>query len=87
VRYRRADGVLSEISEGRAMLATPVGAEVLVLNATGTIVWEALADEGDPVAIAQRVHDQHPVVPIDAIEADVRGFLAELLAESLVEAE
>jgi Coenzyme PQQ synthesis protein D (PqqD) len=78
---------LSEISEGRAMLATPAGAEVLVLNATGTIVWEALADEGDPVAIARRIHDEHPAMAVDAIEADVRGFLAELLAESLVEAQ
>ena len=40
--YRRADGVLSEILEGRAMLVAPDGTELITLNPTGTAVWDAL---------------------------------------------
>ena len=40
--YRRAEGVLSEILEGRAMLVAPDGTELITLNATRTAVWDAL---------------------------------------------
>jgi hypothetical protein len=48
-------------------------------------VWEALADVGDAAAIALRVHEQYPQIPADTIERDVQAFLAQLVAESLVE--
>ena len=58
--YRRAEGVLSEILEGRAMLVAPDGTELITLNATGTAVWDALGDLGDPSAIARRLHESRP---------------------------
>lgn len=82
--YRRAEGVLSETLEGRAMLVAPDGTELITLNATGSAVWDALADLGDPSAIAGRVHETQPGVALDVLEADVRSFLGELEAAALV---
>ena len=85
--YRRAEGVLSEILEGRAMLVAPDGTELITLNATGTAVWDALGDLGDPSAIARRLHESRPGVELDVLEADVRSFLTELEASALVVSE
>jgi Coenzyme PQQ synthesis protein D (PqqD) len=87
VTYRRAEGVLSEILEGRAMLVAPDGTELITLNATGTAVWDALADLGDPSAIAGRLHESRPGVELDVLEADVRSFLTDLEASALVVSE
>jgi hypothetical protein len=82
--YRRADGVLAEILDDRAMLVAPDGTELITLNLTGTAVWEALADTSDPAAVAARLHEQRPDVAIDRLEADVTAFLTELEAAGLV---
>jgi hypothetical protein len=87
VAYRRAEGVLSEILEGRAMLVASDGTELITLNATGTAVWNALGDVGDPSAIAARLHDARPDVALDVLEADVRAFLSELEQAELVVSE
>jgi hypothetical protein len=84
VQYRRAEGVLAEVLDDRAMLVAPDGTELITLNPTGTAVWESLADEGDPGALAARLHEQRPDVPLDRLEADVRVFLTELEVAGLV---
>jgi hypothetical protein len=73
------------MADGRAMLAAPSGAEVIVLNGTGTMVWDLLADHGDPDELVRLVHEAYPEIGADAVERDVRGFLDELLAAELVE--
>ncbi len=85
--YRRADGVLSEILEGRAMLVAADGTELITLNPTGTAVWDALGDLGDPAAIASRLHETRPDVALDVLEADVQSFLTELEEAALVVSE
>ncbi len=82
--YRRAEGVLSEVLDDRAMLVAPDGTELITLNPTGTAVWDALADVDDPAAIAARLHETRPDVALDVLEADVRAFLAELEEAALV---
>jgi hypothetical protein len=67
------------------MLAAPSGQEVIRLNATGTIVWELLADHGDAESIVREVQERYPDLPATTIERDVRGFLSELVEASLVE--
>jgi hypothetical protein len=73
------------MADGRARLAAPSGAEVSVLNGTGTMVWDLLADHGDPDELVRLVHEAYPEIGADAVERDVRGFLDELLAAELVE--
>ena len=84
MRYRRVDGVLHQVVDGRAMLIPPAGDEVIVLNPTGSAVWDALADEGDLESLAERLQRAHPAVAADAIRGDVTTFLAELEGAGLV---
>jgi hypothetical protein len=67
------------------MLAGSSGAEVIVLNETGTMVWDLLADHGDPDELVRLVHEAYPEVAADSIERDVHTFLEELVAADLVE--
>jgi hypothetical protein len=69
------------------MLVAPDGTELITLNPTGTAVWDALEHEGDPHALAARLHQQRPEVALDVLEADVLAFLEELQAAALVVAE
>ena len=69
------------------MLVAPDGTELITLNATGSAVWDALAELDDPTAIAERLHETRPGVALDALEADVRVFLTELEAAALVVSE
>jgi hypothetical protein len=62
VRYRRVDGVLHQIVDGRAMLIPPAGDGVLVLNRTGSAVWDALEAGGDADSLTARLCGAHPAV-------------------------
>jgi len=84
VRYRRVDGVLHQVVDGRAMLISPAGDEVLVLNRTGSAVWDALTDGGDAESLTETLHGAHPTVDPDAIRDDVTTFLTELEAAGLI---
>lgn len=66
------------------MLVAADGTELITLNPTGTAVWETLADEGDPAALAAKLHEQRPDVGLETLESDVRDFLTELEAAGLV---
>jgi len=83
VGYERTDGTLHEVVDGRAMLISPAGDEVVVLNGTGTIVWAALASPGDLDSLVGAVCAAHPTADPTAVAADVEGFLAELVAAGL----
>ena len=85
--YRRAEGVLSEVLDGRAMLVAPDGTELITLNSTGTAVWDALGDASEPGEIAARLQETRSDVALEVLEADVRAFLAELEEAALVVAE
>lgn len=83
MRYRQADGVLSEVVEGRRVLVTPAGDELLTLNETGSVLWDALCEPADAATLAARVTDRFPVER-SVLEADTESFLAELAAASVV---
>jgi hypothetical protein len=84
VRYRRVDGVLHQVVDGRAMLIPPAGDEVVVLNPTGSAVWNALAEGGDIESLTETLHHAHPAIAGDAIRGDIATFLAELEGAGLV---
>lgn len=84
MQYSRVDGVLHQVVEGKAMLISPAGDEVLALNRTGTTVWDALAEPADLDALVDAVRTAHPDAPDPAVTADVAAFLDELQAAGLV---
>ncbi|GMU79520.1 MAG: hypothetical protein AMXMBFR46_23100 [Acidimicrobiia bacterium] len=88
--FQRIDGVLHQTVEGRAMTIAPVGEEVITLNPTGTIVWDALGGTTggggtvDAATLVAAVCQRFPDAPVDAVTADVGTFLAELEAAGLI---
>jgi hypothetical protein len=82
--YRRSDGILDEVLDGRAALVNPEGTELLTLNEVGSVVWEALADEQPVDVLVDAVKAACENVPTESVDADVRRFLAELCALGLV---
>lgn len=90
--YQRIDGVLHQTVEGRAMIIAPAGEEVITLNPTGTIVWDALGrttgvasgDSVDAATLVAAVCQRFPDAPVDTVTADVGTFLAELEAAGLI---
>ena len=82
---RRAPGVMYEVVDGRAVLVDPQGAELVTLNPTGTLIWEALDGPSDADAIASRLIADLEGVTEDELRADVEAFLADLRKQGLVE--
>jgi predicted Rdx family selenoprotein len=54
------------------------------LDAVGTIVWERLQKGATPAVICAHVREVFADAP-DTVEADVTGFLAQLLDAALIE--
>jgi hypothetical protein len=84
MRYRRADGVLSEVVEGRAMLVTPDGTQLLTLNPTGSAIWDGLAHHDTTEALAEHLRERHMSVDPEQLQRDVASFLAELERAAVV---
>lgn len=70
-----------------AVLFHPATETYFGLNATGTLVWEAMVDGARDVdAVVARLAAAHPEVAPDVLRGDVVALLAELDAAGLVQA-
>jgi hypothetical protein len=81
---KRVDSVVYEVVEDRAVLLHPTGKELLTLSVVGSMVWEELAKESDPHAIAAALLPRFVDVSLEQLEADVSAFLSELVEAGLV---
>ena len=85
----RADGVLDEIVDGKAVLIGAAGTHVVDLNPLGTLVWSGLDGErevADLVELVRQSLTDPDAIPAPRVEADVTAFLAELERLELVRA-
>jgi Coenzyme PQQ synthesis protein D (PqqD) len=82
--FRRADNVVKEVVDERAFLLDDRGAEMIVLNPVGTMVWDALDEARDASSIATSLVDHFDEVSLAELERDVREFLEELTEIGLV---
>jgi hypothetical protein len=82
---RRADNVIFEVVEGKAVLVAPNGDELITLNPLGTMVWETLDGERDANGIAELLRGEFADVPMERLEADVQAFLDQLRSLDLVD--
>ena len=82
--FQRADGVVYEVVDGKAMLVDMAGKELLTLNPVGTLVWEMLSDEGDPSVMASKLVTTFEGVSVGELERDIQDFLNELVGLGLV---
>ena len=86
--YRRAEGVLDETLEGRAMRWHPTAPSSSRSTPPAPRSGTPWATWRDPSAtIARRLHESGTGVELDVLEADVRSFLTELAASDLVVSE
>lgn len=83
-RVGRADGVVHEVVDGRAVLVDPSGLQLITLNEVGSLVWEALEQPGDVASLVAVLLPRFPDVDEAQAEADVTAFLDELRAAGLV---
>ena len=85
----RADGVLDEVVDGKAVLIGAAGTHVVDLNPLGTLVWSGLdgrREVPDLVELVRQALDDPEAVPASQVEADVTAFLAELERLELIRA-
>jgi hypothetical protein len=81
---RPSPDVIYEVIDGRAMLVSPDGAELISLNAVGTMVWELLNAAGDAGRLAAELHPRFEGVTLDELQRDIADFLEELRKQGLV---
>jgi hypothetical protein len=89
VAVTRADGVLDEIVDGKAVLIGAAGTHVVDLNPLGTLVWSGLDGQrevADLVELVRQALGDPDSIPAPRVEADVAAFLAELERLELVRA-
>jgi hypothetical protein len=84
VPFRRADEVLFETFEDRAVLLDSEGTELFTLNPVGTLVWQALDEPDDVSGLADRVLPQLQGVTRQQLQKDIETFLAEMKDLGLV---
>ena len=81
-----ADSVRWRIVDGEAVLIHVETTIYYSLNATGTVVWQLLADgRGDLDGLTQGVAEKFDRKPAE-VEDDVRHFLDQMQEEGLVRA-
>jgi hypothetical protein len=82
--WGRADGVLFEVVDGRAVLLQTSGRELITLNQVGSMVWSALDGVREIPQLAADLAERFDAVPVDVLEADITAFLDQLVALDLV---
>ena len=83
MRFQRAEGILEEEVDGRCVLVTPDGVELLTLNETGTILWRRLAEPATADELAGRLAESFDV-DVGVLAQDAAAFVDELRAASVV---
>jgi hypothetical protein len=76
--YRRADDVVYEMADERAVLLDAAGTELITLNPVGAIVWHELDGRRDAAALAADLVDRFDGVGLDELASDIADFLGEL---------
>ena len=84
---KRATKVSYEVVDDQVIIVDPRGAELVTLNAVGTVVWEYLDGARDVRSIALEIDrsGRFEGVSIADLEQDISVFVEELSRSGLVE--
>lgn len=83
--YRRREGVKETPVDADLFLVLPANGEIFHLNPLGAALWRLLAEPTSETEAGDMLALAFPDMPADALAADVRGFLAALRAQNLLE--
>ena len=70
---RRSPDVIHEAVDGRAMLVSPDGSELISLNTVGTMVWELLDSGAGAHDLATQLHPRFDDVTIEIVTTQAAG--------------
>ena len=77
-RIARSEGLVTEPMEGGIVMLDPESDRYLRLNATGRLIWEALAEPATVAELAQ-VLSERSGIPRERAEADAATFIDGLI--------
>ena len=77
-RVARSEGLVTEPMEGGIVMLDPESDRYLRLNATGRLIWEALAEPATVAELAQ-VLSERSGIPRERAEADAATFINGLI--------
>lgn len=80
----RTPSVVQVRTDDRVVLYHPDRGLTLVLNPSGSLVWEALAEPQTAAALAECLCSRWPALPLENAHGDVEHFLGELRQRSMV---
>lgn len=67
-----------------ALLFNPDTDQVIVVNTTGLLIWEALSEPRTEEEVVHFIEERCEGVPVDEVTQDVHGFIEELVDKSFV---
>jgi hypothetical protein len=77
-RVARSEGLVTEPMEGGIVMLAPESDRYLRLNATGKLIWEALAEPATVAELAQLLSERTGISS-ERAEADAATFIEELV--------
>jgi Coenzyme PQQ synthesis protein D (PqqD) len=77
-RVARSEGLVTEPMEGGIVMLDPESDRYLRLNATGKLIWEALAEPATVAELAQLLGERTGISS-ERAEADAATFIEELV--------
>lgn len=77
-RVARSDGLVTEQMEGGIVMLDPESDRYLRVNATGRVIWEALAQPATVEELAG-VLSERSGIPRERAEADAASFIERLI--------
>jgi sensor domain CHASE-containing protein len=77
-RVARSEGLVTEPMEGGIVMLDPESDRYLRLNATGKLIWEALAEPATVAELAQLLSERTGISS-ERAEADAATFIEELV--------
>ncbi len=86
-RYRRSDRVDETRVGDRVVLFQRDTGSGVVLNPTGSIIWESLESARTPGDLSLVLAGRFPATPAEQISADVSSYLGALIEQSLIAGE
>jgi hypothetical protein len=82
--YQRADDVEEIPYDGRLALYGGDMEKVVILNATGAILWKQLETPRNQGVLVRHLQTQFPEVALGQLEGDVSAFLHELVHKKCI---
>jgi hypothetical protein len=84
-RFGRTEDVETSTAGDRVVLYHRRSKHALVLNPTGSWIWELLLEPTSVPVLVSELRHHYPTVPVDQVERDVAALLDDLRGRGMVE--